>query len=76
MLQFVLIRLTEIKTGVRVRFIGTLFMHNFASFVAVCRSIVHRRVLWFFRDPDDPDFHPLKQMLELPLIKYVGVRCL
>ena len=28
-------------------------------------------VLWFFRDPNAAEFHPLKMMLELPVFQYV-----
>eukprot|EP00040_Diaphanoeca_grandis_P023286 m.126424 g.126424 ORF g.126424 m.126424 type:complete len:884 (-) comp29200_c0_seq7:99-2750(-) len=52
-------------------FVGMLFMHNFASFLKVLRDMLRQGVLWFFRDPNDPDFHPLKQMLELELITYI-----
>ena len=51
-------------------FVGMLFMHNFAGFVGVMRDVLRPGVLWFFRDPNDPAFHPLKQMLELPLATY------
>eukprot|EP00051_Salpingoeca_urceolata_P014564 m.185702 g.185702 ORF g.185702 m.185702 type:complete len:1003 (+) comp18122_c2_seq11:419-3427(+) len=50
--------------------LGMLAMHNCASFVALLRDIFRPGVLWFFRDPSDPDFHPIKQMLELSLASY------
>lgn len=52
-------------------FIGMLFMHGFASFIGVLREIMRKNTLWFFRDPNDPEFHPLKLMLEMSIPKYV-----
>jgi hypothetical protein len=51
--------------------VGMLFMHAFASFVALLREMLRPGVLWFFRDPNEPAFHPLKMMLELPVSVYV-----
>ena len=47
-----------------------MFMHGFASFISMLREIVRPGVIWFFRDTNDPDFHPLKQMLETPISRY------
>lgn len=49
---------------------GILFMHNFSGAVGLLREVMRPGALWFFRDPDDPDFHPVKQMLEKPLAVY------
>ncbi|CAG8465452.1 2337_t:CDS:10 [Ambispora gerdemannii] len=49
-------------------FIGTGFMFHFAVFVAVCREIVRPGVMWFIRDPNDPQFHPIKEILERPVL--------
>eukprot|EP00039_Didymoeca_costata_P027205 m.17760 g.17760 ORF g.17760 m.17760 type:complete len:916 (+) comp6103_c0_seq1:166-2913(+) len=48
---------------------GMLFMHSFSSFVITLREILRPGVLWFFRDPNDPDFHPVTQMLQSPILK-------
>ncbi|KAK3903192.1 hypothetical protein C8A05DRAFT_14833 [Staphylotrichum tortipilum] len=45
-------------------FIGTAYMFHFALFVAMCRKIMRRGVLYFIRDPDDPEFHPVRDVLE------------
>lgn len=45
-------------------FIGTCYMFHFALFVGMCRKILRRGVLWFIRDPDDPTFHPVRDVLE------------
>lgn len=45
-------------------FIGTCYMFHFALFVAMCRKIMRKGVLYFIRDPDDPTFHPVRDVLE------------
>jgi E3 ubiquitin-protein ligase MARCH6 len=39
-------------------------MFHFALFVGMCRKILRKGVLWFIRDPDDPTFHPVRDVLE------------
>jgi len=45
-------------------FIGTCYMFHFALFVSMCRKIMRKGVLYFIRDPDDPQFHPVRDVLE------------
>jgi E3 ubiquitin-protein ligase MARCH6 len=45
-------------------FIGTCYMFHFALFVSTCRRIMRKGVLYFIRDPDDPTFHPVRDVLE------------
>lgn len=45
-------------------FIGTCYMFHFALYVAMCRRIFRNGVLYFIRDPDDPNFHPVRDVLE------------
>lgn len=45
-------------------FIGTCYMFHFALFVSMCRKIFRKGVLYFIRDPDDPNFHPVRDVLE------------
>jgi E3 ubiquitin-protein ligase MARCH6 len=45
-------------------FVGTGFMYFFSSFIILCRKIVRPGVMWFIRDPNDPRFHPMKEILE------------
>ncbi|KAK9469791.1 hypothetical protein V1512DRAFT_219315 [Lipomyces arxii] len=48
-------------------FVGTLYMFHFALFVSMCREIVRPGVLYFIRDPNDPDFHPIRDVLDRPV---------
>ena len=45
-------------------FTGTAYMFHFALFVAMCRRNFRKGVLYFIRDPDDPNFHPVRDVLE------------
>ena len=53
-------------------FIGTCYMFHFALFVSMCRKILRKGVLYFIRDPDDPTFHPVRDVLERPVATQLG----
>ncbi|KAK5050642.1 hypothetical protein LTR84_003924 [Exophiala bonariae] len=60
-------------TGVFIHwFIGTCYMFHFALFVGICRKILRKGVLYFIRDPDDPTFHPVRDVLERPVPTQLG----
>jgi E3 ubiquitin-protein ligase DOA10 len=48
-------------------FLGTAVLFYFAIFITVCREIIRPGVMWFIRDPNDPQFHPVQEMVERPL---------
>ncbi|KAL9556071.1 hypothetical protein MBANPS3_002067 [Mucor bainieri] len=48
-------------------FLGTGVLFYFAIFITVCREIIRPGVMWFIRDPNDPQFHPVQEMVERPL---------
>ncbi|KKA28114.1 hypothetical protein TD95_002316 [Thielaviopsis punctulata] len=52
-------------------FVGTGYMFHFALFVSMCRKIMRKGVLYFIRDPDDPDFHPIREVLERKFLTQV-----
>ncbi|KAK1833673.1 putative E3 ubiquitin ligase SUD1 [Podospora conica] len=61
----VLFTLTYPVTSIFVHwFVGTGYMFHFALFVSMCRKIMRKGVLYFIRDPDDPDFHPVRDVLD------------
>lgn len=43
---------------------GTVYMFFFAQFLSAIRGIVRPGVLCWMRDSNDPDFHPVKEILE------------
>ncbi|CAO3618449.1 unnamed protein product [Cunninghamella blakesleeana] len=56
-------------------FIGTGFMFHFSVFVTLCRENVRPGVLWFIRDPNDPEFHPVQEIMERPLLLLLRKIC-
>lgn len=60
-------------------FLGTGFMFLFAVLVTVCREIVRPGLMWFIRDPNDPQFHPIREIVERPVFfqfKKIGASAL
>jgi E3 ubiquitin-protein ligase DOA10 len=49
-------------------FAGTLYMFHFAMFVSMCRDFVRPGTLYFIRDPNDPQFHPIREIIERPTL--------
>ncbi|KAJ3098980.1 hypothetical protein HDU97_003545 [Phlyctochytrium planicorne] len=47
---------------------GTTFMFQFAVYVSTVRKVVRPGVVWFIRDPDDPAFHPMQDIIEKPIL--------
>ncbi|KAG0209301.1 hypothetical protein BGX28_010404 [Mortierella sp. GBA30] len=48
--------------------VGTAFMFNFSLFVSISRTVVRPGVMWFIRDPNDDGFHPVREILERPVL--------
>ncbi|KAF9286832.1 hypothetical protein BGZ68_002530 [Mortierella alpina] len=48
--------------------LGTAFMYNFSLFVSVSRTVVRPGVMWFIRDPNDEGFHPVREIMERPVL--------
>ncbi|KAJ2081546.1 hypothetical protein H4R24_002275 [Coemansia sp. RSA 988] len=44
--------------------LGMLFMVHFARLVLHCRQVMRPGLLWFIRDPNDPEFNPMREILE------------
>ncbi|CDZ98172.1 Protein involved in mRNA turnover and stability [Phaffia rhodozyma] len=42
---------------------GTLFMFGFASMLSYCRQKVRKGVFYFIRDPSDPAFQPVREII-------------
>jgi hypothetical protein len=48
---------------------GTTFMFQYANYVSLVRSIVRPGVLWFLRDPNDPQFQPMTEIMTRPFVQ-------
>ncbi|TFK52041.1 hypothetical protein OE88DRAFT_1499089 [Heliocybe sulcata] len=46
--------------------VGTMFMYQFAVLLAGCRSIMRPGAMWFIKDPQDQNYHPIRDILERP----------
>eukprot|EP00184_Porphyridium_aerugineum_P005636 CAMPEP_0184696662 /NCGR_PEP_ID=MMETSP0313-20130426/3882_1 /TAXON_ID=2792 /ORGANISM="Porphyridium aerugineum, Strain SAG 1380-2" /LENGTH=1180 /DNA_ID=CAMNT_0027155331 /DNA_START=258 /DNA_END=3800 /DNA_ORIENTATION=- len=52
-------------------FLGIVYMVNISLFVTLLREVLRPSLLWFLRNPDDPDFHPFRELVELPLSRHM-----
>ncbi|EJW86168.1 hypothetical protein WUBG_02920 [Wuchereria bancrofti] len=51
--------------------IGMVYVFYSASFVLVLREVLRPGVLWFLRNLNDPEFNPIQEMIELPVIRHL-----
>ncbi|KIJ65205.1 hypothetical protein HYDPIDRAFT_175219 [Hydnomerulius pinastri MD-312] len=47
---------------------GTMFMYQFAILLAGCRNIMRPGAMWFIKDPQDQNFHPIRDILDRPTL--------
>jgi len=50
--------------------VGMLYVFYFAAFIILLREIVRPGVLWFLRNVNDPQFHPVKEMIKLSVVRH------
>lgn len=55
--------------------IGTIFMFQFATYISVIRGTLRKGVFWFIRDPEDPRFQPLNEIIERPFFVHLKKLC-
>ncbi|KAI0085732.1 hypothetical protein BDY19DRAFT_964078 [Irpex rosettiformis] len=51
--------------------IGTMFMYQFAVLLASFRTCLRSGALWFIKDPQDQNFHPIREILERPTLVHI-----
>lgn len=51
--------------------IGMIYVFYFATFVFLLREVLRPGILWFLRNLNDPDFNPVQEMIQLPVVKHV-----
>lgn len=56
--------------------LGIVFMVQISLFVSLLREVLRPQLLWFLRNPDDPDFHPFRELVEKPLSRHARRMCL
>ena len=47
--------------------VGLVYMLYISLFVSIMREFLRSDVLWFLRNPDDPDYHPFRELVQEPL---------
>ena len=49
--------------------VGMVYVFYFASFVLLLREVLRPGVLWFLRNLNDPDFHPVQEVSDFSRFK-------
>ncbi|KAF4569838.1 hypothetical protein EYR36_009639 [Pleurotus pulmonarius] len=47
---------------------GTVFMYSFAILLSSCRNIMRPGAMWFIKDPQDQNSHPIRDILDRPAL--------
>ncbi|KAF7317716.1 RING-CH-type domain-containing protein [Mycena kentingensis (nom. inval.)] len=47
---------------------GTMFMYAFAVLLSGCRSLLRKGAMWFIKDPQDQNSHPIRDILDRPTL--------
>ena len=50
--------------------VGIIYMLYISLFVSLLRETLRPQLFWFLRDPDDPDFHPFRDLVEESLCRH------
>lgn len=71
-LEIILSRLVIFFSVAFVYFVfGIIVVVVASSFIQMLRSFLSKRVLWFLRDPDDPNFHYLKELVTISIFTHM-----
>lgn len=55
---------------------GIVYMVHISLFISLLREVVRPELLWFLRNPDDPEFHPFRELVEKPLSRHARRMCI
>eukprot|EP00111_Clytia_hemisphaerica_P002627 TCONS_00007456-protein len=50
--------------------VGMLYVFYFAAFIMLLREVLRPGVLWFLRNINDPQFHPVREMIQLSVMRH------
>ncbi|KAI0562972.1 hypothetical protein FGB62_48g135 [Gracilaria domingensis] len=56
--------------------LGIVYMAHISLFISLLREVIRPELLWFLRNPDDPEFHPFRELVEKPLSRHARRMCL
>lgn len=51
--------------------VGMIYVFYFATFIFLLREVLRPGILWFLRNLNDPDFNPVQEMIQLPVLKHI-----
>ncbi|KAJ6580947.1 hypothetical protein B0H19DRAFT_1112979 [Mycena capillaripes] len=54
---------------------GTMFMYSFAVLLAGCRTLLRKGAMWFIKDPQAQDSHPIRDILDRPTVTQLRKIC-
>ncbi|KDR68014.1 hypothetical protein GALMADRAFT_79202, partial [Galerina marginata CBS 339.88] len=54
---------------------GTMFMYSFAVLLSGCRSVMRPGAMWFIKDPQDQNSHPIRDILDRPTLVQLRKIC-
>ncbi|KAJ6616969.1 hypothetical protein B0H10DRAFT_1346361 [Mycena sp. CBHHK59/15] len=54
---------------------GTMFMYSFAVLLAGCRTLLRKGAMWFIKDPQDQNSHPIRDILDRPTLTQLRKIC-
>ncbi|KAK7031639.1 RING-CH-type domain-containing protein [Favolaschia claudopus] len=54
---------------------GTMFMYSFAVMLAGCRTLLRKGAMWFIKDPQAQDSHPIRDILDRPTLTQLRKIC-
>ncbi|KAF9460561.1 hypothetical protein BDZ94DRAFT_1197761 [Collybia nuda] len=55
---------------------GTMFMYSFAVLLSGCRSVMRAGAMWFIKDPQDQNSHPIRDILDRPTLTQLRKICI
>ncbi|TFK39450.1 hypothetical protein BDQ12DRAFT_704973 [Crucibulum laeve] len=54
---------------------GTMFMYSFAVLLSGCRTVMRPGAMWFIKDPQDQNSHPIRDILDRPTLTQLRKIC-
>ncbi|KAG5654209.1 hypothetical protein H0H81_006242 [Sphagnurus paluster] len=54
---------------------GTMFMYSFAVLLSGCRAVMRSGAMWFIKDPQDQNSHPIRDILDRPILTQLRKIC-
>ncbi|KAJ7095466.1 hypothetical protein C8R43DRAFT_907918 [Mycena crocata] len=54
---------------------GTMFMYSFAVLLSGCRTLLRKGAMWFIKDPQDQNSHPIRDILDRPTLTQLRKIC-